>query len=69
MENDPYCCYQCFVDSGISFMFRRMFLCPICGNKRCPKATNHLQECTNSNDTDQMGSIYGNYPVYPVKEN
>ena len=35
-----------------------MRLCPICGNKRCPKATDHNNECTNSNDTGQEGSYY-----------
>jgi len=36
-----------------------MRLCPICGNKRCPKATDHRLDCTNSNDPGQKGSIYG----------
>lgn len=36
----------------------RMVLCPDCGNKRCPKATNHNNECTNSNEPNQEGSIY-----------
>ena len=35
-----------------------MRLCPFCGNKRCPKATNHIHECTNSNEPNQEGSIY-----------
>lgn len=35
-----------------------MRLCPICGNKRCPKATDHSLECTGSNDSGQPGSIY-----------
>lgn len=35
-----------------------MRLCPLCGNKRCPKATNHTHECTNSNEPNQVGSIY-----------
>jgi hypothetical protein len=37
-----------------------MRLCPECGNKRCPKATNHTNKCTNSNDPGQEGSIYYN---------
>ena len=37
-------------------MFMR--LCPECGNKRCPKATNHELACTNSNEPNQEGSIY-----------
>lgn len=36
----------------------RMILCPTCGNKRCPKATDHRLECTNSNESGQKGSIY-----------
>jgi len=35
-----------------------MRLCPDCGNKRCPKATNHTLDCTNSNEPNQPGSIY-----------
>ena len=34
-----------------------MRLCS-CGNKRCPKATDHRNECTNSNEPNQSGSIY-----------
>jgi hypothetical protein len=29
-----------------------MALCPECGNKRCPGATNHEFPCTHSNDTE-----------------
>lgn len=36
----------------------RMILCAVCGNKRCPHATNHLNLCTNSNDRNQTGSAY-----------
>jgi Zn finger protein HypA/HybF involved in hydrogenase expression len=36
-----------------------MRLCPSCGNKRCPKATDHRLECSGSNDVGQVGSIYG----------
>lgn len=37
----------------------RMVLCPICGCKRCPKATDCLLECTDSNEPGQAGSVYG----------
>jgi hypothetical protein len=37
---------------------REMILCPACGNKRCPRATNHNHACTNSNDPGQAGSEY-----------
>lgn len=36
----------------------RMILCPRCGNKRCPHATDHNYECTDSNDSGQPGSAY-----------
>lgn len=37
----------------------RMVLCPDCGNKRCPRANDHRNACTNSNATGQPGSAYG----------
>jgi len=36
----------------------RMILCPTCGNKRCPHASDHLLACTGSNDPGQPGSVY-----------
>ena len=36
----------------------RMWVCPVCGNKRCPKATDHRLECTSSNEPGQSGSRY-----------
>lgn len=41
-----------------SFGFGYFIVCPDCGNKRCPKATNHDHACTNSNAADQPGSVY-----------
>ena len=35
-----------------------MILCPVCGNKRCPKASDHELECTGSNERGQEGSVY-----------
>lgn len=35
-----------------------MVLCEYCQNKRCPHASDHRQDCTNSNDSGQAGSIY-----------
>lgn len=35
-----------------------MVLCQKCGNKRCPHATSHEYECTNSNEPGQPGSMY-----------
>lgn len=36
----------------------RMIVCPKCGNKRCPHASDHDLACTNSNDPGQPGSVY-----------
>ena len=38
--------------------FYGMVVCPTCGNKRCPHATDHDNDCTNSNELGQPGSIY-----------
>jgi hypothetical protein len=35
-----------------------MIVCSECGNKRCPHATDHRQECTKSNAPGQLGSSY-----------
>ena len=37
---------------------RRMILCAKCGNKRCPHANDHRNECTDSNEPGQIGSAY-----------
>ena len=39
--------------------FIGMVCCEICGNKRCPHATDHNHACTDSNASGQPGSIYG----------
>ena len=36
----------------------RMARCPTCGNKRCPKANDHRNTCTGSNEPGQPGSAY-----------
>ncbi|WP_320337405.1 hypothetical protein [Citrobacter koseri] len=36
----------------------RFVVCPDCGNKRCPKASDHRNACTGSNDLGQEGSAY-----------
>ena len=40
----------------------RMILCPTCGNKRCPKASDHRLDCTGSNEPGQPGSVYTTLP-------
>lgn len=43
----------------------RMILCPECGNKRCPKASDHRLDCTGSNESGQEGSVYTTPPSKP----
>ena len=38
----------------------RFIVCPDCGNKRCPKGTNHELACANSNAPGQIGSEWEN---------
>ena len=40
-----------------------MVTCDICGNKRCPHATDHELDCTNSNLPGQKGSVWEDYKV------
>ena len=47
-------CRAC-TDFGLT---ARMVLCPTCGNKRCPKANDHRNECSGSNEPGQAGSAY-----------
>lgn len=55
----PGCgCQHCYSGPAI------MILCPVCGNKRCPKATHHDHACTGSNEPGQPGSSYGT-PMAP----
>lgn len=59
-------CHKCIEDNDIraphmpQFLLSScmMILCPICGNKRCPHASDHNLKCTGSNDSGQSGSIY-----------
>lgn len=36
----------------------RFVVCPDCGNKRCPRANNHANDCSGSNEPGQEGSAY-----------
>ena len=36
----------------------RFVVCPDCGNKRCPKANDHNNACTDSNAVGQRGSSW-----------
>lgn len=52
--SERVCCHKC-APQGISY---QMIMCPDCGNKRCPKASDHNLACTNSNEPGQPGSVY-----------
>ena len=40
----------------------RFIVCAICGNKRCPHATDHRNACSNSNELGQKGSAWERVP-------
>lgn len=52
----------CATCRPVSFGDMRMVLCPECGNKRCPRASNHIYACTGSNEVGQVGSAYIEQP-------
>jgi len=52
------CCQTCWQKDYGKVWFSPMIVCSICGNKRCPKATDHNLACTNSNEPGQEGSSY-----------
>lgn len=55
-ETESKChCYHC---ADTTTRMTRMIVCDKCGNKRCPHATDHNLECTNSNEAGQKGSRY-----------
>ncbi len=49
-------CLRC-IDERDEFN-TRFTACPDCGNKRCPKASDHRLACTQSNEPGQLGSRY-----------
>lgn len=59
----PCGCYNCMHKikdaNGWPRTMSTFIVCPACGNKRCPKATDHNLACTNSNEPGQKGSRYG----------
>lgn len=64
LHEAPACwCQTC---RPITLADMRMVLCPSCGNKRCPHATNHELACTGSNEPGQKGSSYEN--CAPIEE-
>lgn len=48
-------CERCRTDKGVTA--KRMYVCPTCGNKRCPAIQDHRFKCTGSNELDQVGVL------------
>ncbi|MCE0277848.1 DUF551 domain-containing protein [Klebsiella pneumoniae] len=46
----------------------RFVVCPDCGNKRCPRANDHRNSCTGSNEPGQEGSAYPDNQQSPGSE-
>lgn len=57
-ETLPCGCHACCIKATGFVNRASMWLCPNCGNKRCPKASDHTLDCTNSNEPGQAGSIF-----------
>jgi len=55
LENEKCWCTTC---RPTTMTDMRFVVCPDCGNKRCPKAHNHVNKCTGSNDVGQIGSSW-----------
>lgn len=62
-------CYRCIKETGETVEYfgvamttlkadTLFIVCALCGNKRCPHATDHRLACTNSNEPGQKGSNY-----------
>lgn len=50
-------CFRCIRERGEIIVRHGSASCE-CGNKRCPHASDHRFECTNSNEPGQLGSEY-----------
>ncbi len=65
----PTCCSVCQDDClknvPNAWTMVTFITCSECGNKRCPKASAHWQECTGSNDPGQVGSFDGPEEHWP----
>ena len=61
--NEPTC--WCLTCRPVTMTDMRFVVCPDCGNKRCPKANDHSNACSGSNEPGQEGSAY---PAAPKQE-
>jgi len=65
-------CHRCLDGVRNAYGFpvstSKMILCPECGNKRCPHASDHRLKCTESNEPGQPGSMYSNFNFKTIEE-
>lgn len=59
-EQNPDC--WCLTCRPVVLSDMRFVVCPDCGNKRCPRANDHRNACTGSNEPGQEGSAYPDTP-------
>lgn len=59
-EQKPDC--WCLTCRPVTLNDMRFVVCPDCGNKRCPRANDHRNACTGSNEPGQGGSAYPDTP-------
>ena len=52
----------CLTCRPVTLNDMRFVVCPDCGNKRCPRANDHRNACTGSNEPGQEGSAYPDTP-------
>ncbi|BBE76233.1 hypothetical protein [Phytobacter sp. MRY16-398] len=52
----------CRICRPVTLTDTRFVVCPDCGNKRCPKANDHRNACSGSNEPGQEGSAYPDTP-------
>ena len=58
-QKKPCECHLCIKENdSLPLNTSKMILCPKCGNKRCPHASDHRLSCTGSNEPGQPGSIF-----------
>ncbi|GKM29973.1 hypothetical protein NUBL21996_35260 [Klebsiella pneumoniae] len=59
-EQKPDC--WCLTCRPVVLNDMRFVVCPDCGNKRCPRANDHRNACTGSNEPGQEGGAYPDTP-------
>ncbi len=62
-ERKPDC--WCLTCRPVTLNDMRFVVCPDCGNKRCPRANDHRNACTGSNEPGQEGCAYPDTTLEP----